>query len=328
MAPAGRFSADTIDTLGKRAAFLCSNPDCGALTAGPTVHEAGSVNLGEAAHIFGLTPRSARYITSLSATELGDITNGIWLCRNCHKSVDNDELRFPVDLLFQWRRLHEAAVLDRLGKPGDRLREKIKTDHLQKFADTSSLAQQIILDRPLYWEYKLTAEILRTELGPVATRWDQLKRGMYVRRATLISADHVFDWLFAKMSDNAKMVNAMHPLLDDLARSWGEPGFPGNESEIVGVSRLIGNLARSLLEWEEEVRFCRVPNKYEETANLFHGMGGLHLTQIFRLPAEIAAIFDVERPTGTHNITLVFNVPPDFVENFEAAYRRAHSSQS
>ncbi|MGM4903017.1 HNH endonuclease [Tardiphaga sp. 866_E4_N2_1] len=206
MALLGRFSTDTIEVLGKRAALTCSNPDCGALTSGPTIHELGSVNIGEAAHIFGLTPRSARYTASLSTSELGDITNAIWLCRNCHKSIDNDELRFPVDLLFQWRRLHEAAVLERLGKPGERLREKIKSDQLQKFADTSFLAQQIILDRPPHWEYKLTLEILREELGPTAHRWDQLKRGMYVRRATLVSADHALEWLNAAMTDNSKMV--------------------------------------------------------------------------------------------------------------------------
>jgi hypothetical protein len=207
MATLGRFSVVTIDTLGKRAALTCSNPDCGALTAGPTFDEDGSVNLGEAAHIYGLTVKSARYTASLTTSELSDITNGIWLCRNCHKSIDNDELRFPVDLLFQWRRMHEAAVLDRLGKPGERLREKVKSEHLKEFAGTSYLAQQIILDRPSYWEYKLTLEVLRTDLDPIANRWEQLKRGMYVRRATLISADQALDWLSAKARDNAKMVS-------------------------------------------------------------------------------------------------------------------------
>jgi hypothetical protein len=224
MGLSGRFSADTIDTLGRRAALTCFNPDCGALTSGPTVNETGSVNLGEAAHIYGLTPKSARYTASISVAELGDITNGIWLCRNCHKSIDNDELRYPVDLLFQWRRMHEANVLDRLGKTGERLREKLKSDHLKEFADTSYLAQQIILDKPEHWEAKLTLEILRSELKPIATRWDQLNRGMYVRRVELIPSDQVLDWVQAMMNNNGKMVEAMRPLLDDLTKSWGDPG--------------------------------------------------------------------------------------------------------
>jgi hypothetical protein len=326
MASSGRFSADTIDTLGKRAALTCSNPDCSALTAGPTVDELGSVNLGEAAHIYGLTPKSARYTASLTAAELSDVTNGIWLCRNCHKSIDNDELRFPVDLLFQWRRVHEADVLDRLGKPGERLREKVKSDHLREFANTSYLAQQIILDRPAHWEYKLTLEILRTELDPIASRWEQLKRGMYVRRTILISSDQVFEWLSAKTHENSRMVQAMHPLLEDLNQSWGDPGVPGNDKQIVTVSRLIGGLAARLLEWEEEVRFSRVPGNYQELAELLRGLGGLHLAEIFRIPAEIAKVFDEEQPLGRHHITLVFNVPPNFVNDYEAALQRAIAS--
>jgi hypothetical protein len=248
MASLGRFSANTVETLGRRAAMLCSNPDCGALTTGPTIDENGSVNLGEAAHIFGLTPTSARYTASLSTAELGDITNGIWLCRNCHKAIDNDELRFPADLLFQWRRFHEANVLERLGKPGERLHEKMKSDHLRQFGNISPLAQQIILDRPDHWEYKLTLEILRSELGPIATRWDQLKRGMYVRAATLIAPDQIKDWAKAKMNDLSRMVHAMHPLLDDMKKAWGAPGVAGSDEQIAAVSRLIGGLGSRMLE--------------------------------------------------------------------------------
>jgi hypothetical protein len=326
MATLGRFSADTIETLGKRAAMICSNPDCGALTAGPTIDEVGSVNLGEAAHIYGLTAKSARYTASLSISELSDITNGIWLCRNCHKSIDNDELRFPVDLLFQWRRMHEAAVLDRFGKPGEQLREKVKSDHLKEFAGTSYLAQQIILDRPPHWEFKLTLEVLRTDLDPIANRWEQLKRGMYVRRATLISADQALDWLSAKARDNAKMVKAFKPLLDDLNKSWGERGVPGNDKQIVGVSRLFGSLAAQLLEWEEEIRFCHLPSKYKELVGMLRGLGGLHLAQIFRIPAEIAKVFEKEDPSGSYHFTLVFELPPNFVRDYEAAMRRAIAS--
>jgi hypothetical protein len=226
-------------------------------------------------------------------------------------------------LLFQWRRIHEAAVLDRLGKPGDRLREKVRSQHIEEFADTSYLAQQIILDKPLHWEYKLTAEILRAEFGPVAIRWDQLKRGMYVSRSSLISSDQVLDWLKAKMNDNLKMVNAMHPLLDDLKQAWGDPGFPGNEKHIVAVSRLIGGVAARLLEWEEEIRFSHVPTKYAELADMFKGMGGKHLAEIFRIPAEIAKVFDEENPLSYHHVNLVFTVPPNFMSDFTAAWQRA-----
>jgi len=119
MSLSGEFSKETIDLLAKRAALHCSNPDCGVLTSAPTVSIAGAINIGEAAHIYGRTEKSKRYNAILTHTERSDITNGIWLCRNCHKEIDNDELRFPPELLFEWRRGHEQMVLERLGLKSD-----------------------------------------------------------------------------------------------------------------------------------------------------------------------------------------------------------------
>src|SRR5690348_6684942 len=100
MITTGKFSAETIALLGKRAALRCSNPDCGVLTTGPTTDTSGATNIGEAAHIYGRTEDAARYDVRMSAGERADLTNGIWLCRNCHKQIDSDETRFPAALLF------------------------------------------------------------------------------------------------------------------------------------------------------------------------------------------------------------------------------------
>jgi hypothetical protein len=37
------------------------------------------------------------------------IDNGIWLCQNCAKLVDNDALAYSVDILRAWRALAEAT---------------------------------------------------------------------------------------------------------------------------------------------------------------------------------------------------------------------------
>ncbi len=55
------FSKKTIDILSKRAAFICSNPDCRASTVGPNSDPNKSTLIGEAAHIFGARPKSKRY---------------------------------------------------------------------------------------------------------------------------------------------------------------------------------------------------------------------------------------------------------------------------
>lgn len=323
MSTKGKFLAETIDTLARRAAWICSNPDCAVLTVGPTVEDDGAVNLGEAAHIYGRTEKSARFNPRLSSAELADITNGIWLCRNCHKAADNDPQRFPTALLFQWRRTHEQATIARLGKQGDQLREKMKSEHLRSFTDVSYLAQQIILDRPPLWEYKLTLEILRTELGAVWTRLDHLKRGLYVRKSNVLQVDQVPHWLGSKFNDVSKSIQAMVPLLVELRKSWGEPGVAGDDKQIVCVCRLIVGVAQNMLEWEEDIRFAYVPDAFHNAMVALHGVGAQQLEEILRIPNELGKTLAEDNPTGTRQIDLVFTMPANFGEDFDAALEHA-----
>lgn len=319
----GRFSAEVVATLSRRSAMVCSNPDCGALTTGPSSEPDGSINIGEAAHIFGRASTSARFKAGLTETELCDITNGVWLCRNCHKLVDNDALRFPADLLFSWRRQHEAAVLARIGKSGDVLRDSINQEHLKQFADTSYLAQQIILDRPPLWEYKLAVEMFRTEFKPVHARWQQLKRGLYSRRSAIIPLADFSDWMSAKFAESSRAIEALTPLGHDLMASFGPLGVPGDERAIVDTTRMIVAAARNLLEWEEDLRFTHVPIEFRDALVAIRGFAGLQLDELLRIPTELSKILDEENPSGERTVNLVFNLPEGSIEAFGAAMERA-----
>jgi len=97
------FSKKVKEELGKRVGMICSNPDCRKSTSGPHDCSSKSVNIGVAAHITGASKGGARYDPSLSPEERSSIDNGIWLCQNCAKLVDNDEQRYPVNLLKEWK---------------------------------------------------------------------------------------------------------------------------------------------------------------------------------------------------------------------------------
>lgn len=323
MASDGRFSIETIQTLSRRAALLCSNPDCNVLTSGPTTAADSSINIGEAAHIYGRTSSAARYKADLTISEISDITNGIWLCRNCHKLIDNDANRFPAELLFEWRRRHEQMILERVGQPGDKLREKIQSEHLRIFEGTSRLAQQIVLDRPPLWELKLTTELLRTELGSILQRWQQLKRGMYARKSTIIPVDQLPAWLSAKFHDVSKFIESMNPLLEELNKAFGPPGQPGNDKDILTICRFIVTAARNLLEWEEDVRFVHVDQEYHDIFLSMQGVAAYQLDQLVRIPNELSKIIEMEKPDGLHKLNLVFAMPDGFLDNFNASLNRA-----
>ncbi|KAE9630504.1 hypothetical protein [Parasedimentitalea maritima] len=125
------FSKSTIETLGKRASLLCSNPDCRRITAGATSTEKATI-IGEAAHIYGARPKAARFSPQMSDLERAQGTNGIWLCRACHKLIDDDEIRYSPELLFKWREIHDEFTATQLEKAGSWARIEVQKDFLTR----------------------------------------------------------------------------------------------------------------------------------------------------------------------------------------------------
>lgn len=112
------FPAAAIGILAKRVGVRCSNPACRRPTSGPRSDSAKVVNIGVAAHITAAAAGGPRYDATLNEAERGDPNNGIWLCQNCAKLIDNDPQRFTVELLREWKASTEAQAFAALtGEP-------------------------------------------------------------------------------------------------------------------------------------------------------------------------------------------------------------------
>jgi hypothetical protein len=105
------FPISVKDLLAKRVGFRCSNPACRKPTSGPQEDPERSINIGVAAHITAASQDGARYDPSLTSDERRSPANGIWLCQDHAKLVDNDESRYTVELLRHWKAVSESAAL-------------------------------------------------------------------------------------------------------------------------------------------------------------------------------------------------------------------------
>ncbi|HXG23569.1 MAG TPA: hypothetical protein VNJ09_03360 [Chthonomonadales bacterium] len=105
------FDNRTKEILAHRVGYRCSNPNCRKLTSGPQEDPTKAVNIGVAAHITAASQGGPRYDAGLTSEERKSIDNGIWLCQNCAKLVDNDKQRYTADLLRNWKKLSEQAAL-------------------------------------------------------------------------------------------------------------------------------------------------------------------------------------------------------------------------
>jgi hypothetical protein len=108
------FNAETKDELAKRVGVRCSNSQCRQTTSGPRDDPTKSINIGVAAHICAASDGGPRYHREMPAEHRASIDNGIWLCQNCAKMVDNDVARYSVRVLREWKEEAELAARNAL----------------------------------------------------------------------------------------------------------------------------------------------------------------------------------------------------------------------
>jgi hypothetical protein len=310
---ANRFTKPTILVLAKRAGFICSNPYCQSNTSGPHSDVNKSVNLGEAAHIRGAEVGSARYDPAMTSEERRSITNGIWLCNRCAKIVDNDEKNYTVDILYRWKQNHEISMEASLhGKQWER---RMRFMNIGVFQNESLAVQQIVIDKPAHWEYFLTLELLRPKMDLVKRQFDELERGLTYRPMRPLTDEQFISWIRGKINDLQTIIHVlMLSATEELPRSWGKPGESGDETEIKYATDKIIEGCKALLEWEIDIYFTLFPYNYEVIQPQLKGWMKDFLSEMDRIPCEIAKILTKPNPEETHVINLVFRSPQGIEE--------------
>jgi hypothetical protein len=110
------FSEEVKRALANRVSNDCSNPECRAPTSGPQSDSNKALNIGVAAHITSASSGGPRFDPLLTSEQRCNADNGIWLCQNCAKLIDNDVARFSITLLRAWKTIAEDRARNALGK--------------------------------------------------------------------------------------------------------------------------------------------------------------------------------------------------------------------
>lgn len=322
------FSKSTITTLAQRASYICSNPDCRIVTVGPNSDDTKATVIGEAAHIFAARPGQARYGSSMSDVARAEISNGIWLCRNCHGLIDRDEKEFPAELLFQWRRDHEAELAKKLGSPSATARAELEFRKADKFSDYPPLVQRIVLDKPGGWEYRLTAELMRSLNEPVFRDLADLRDGLYSRSMEHFDHAGAARWIADRNFEMGEMVGPLARIIERFNEAWGAPGQPGDADEILHCCLRLRDALRTIVKHEEEMRFVRFPDVFDELLALYRGAMGSQIEQFKTAPDRLDDLVaraldapdDAEPIIVSH--TFDFALPDNWERDVSREYRK------
>lgn len=328
------FNKRTIDTLAKRAAYRCSNPECRILTVGPNSEVDKSTTIGEAAHIFGARGNSKRYNSEMTDAARAEITNAIWLCRNCHKLIDTDDQKYTDEVLFEWRELHEQYTQSELGSTTDKIQYEKQISKLSLFHDYPPIIRRIVIDKPDGWEWRLAAELMRYFNQPLFRQLEDIRDGLYIKNQYYIEDGEVIKWVQTQLAEASNLVSPLVVLLDRLTKSFGPPGEPGNEDEIHHITCLIRDHLKEIIQYEEKIHFVIVPNNYERLVNLLKNLIGSQVTKLTEIPETLDEIVSLigEEPGGTKDDPyivekiIVFDLPEDWSKQFNRELKRVQGS--
>lgn len=105
------FTPATRRLIAERAGHQCSFPTCNRRTIGPGASSKEVSGSGKAAHIYSASPKGPRGQWGLSADELIQPENGIWLCSDHATLIDNNRgENFSPQTLLSYKDLQEARV--------------------------------------------------------------------------------------------------------------------------------------------------------------------------------------------------------------------------
>jgi hypothetical protein len=105
------FSPDTRRLIAMRAGYKCSLPLCNRLTLGPAAERLHSTCRGVAAHIYSAAAGGPRGTGGLTSEERSSSDNGIWVCENHGRLIDNNRgTDYSPALLLSYKALHEARI--------------------------------------------------------------------------------------------------------------------------------------------------------------------------------------------------------------------------
>jgi len=188
------------------------------------------------------------------------------------------------------------------------------------FAGESREAQRLAREKPDYWEFLLTAELLKSRLAEVRKRFKRQQDGSLPIPSYIMTGREFLKWVPMKMHDLSSLAQALEGQLPSIQEAWGPLGKPGNPSEIKKSVDQLAAYCDQLLHWEQDLCAARPPDAADGVKNSMKGWTEVILKKLDQLPEELLRPFQGNsKSKGEIRIMLTLTAPSfeKFYEEFE-----------
>ncbi len=166
------------------------------------------------------------------------------------------------------------------------------------------------MERPAFWEYFLTEELLRSKLEIIKSNLDAFKRGLIFKKTKILQGQEFLSYCMEKIEDLIKITQSIMVIFNEkINESWGKPGESGNAIEIKRTVDWLIAACAALLEWEIDLNSITPPNGLVELKKLLHGFTFEVFDELFCFPEKIIAPLNSSDPKGQHVFILTIKPP-------------------
>jgi hypothetical protein len=205
------------------------------------------------------------------------------------------------------------------------LQQKGTLSPIAALSGESARAQNLAIERPPFWEYLLTLELLAPKLRHVRRKYDDVRSGRTVQKTRILSGKDFYRVMRERMNDLSSWMTVFKSCIElEIPASWGKTGEPGDPVEIKHAADKFISAANNLVEWETEVLSLKPPDIFERLQSLLTGVTSRFLEsmeEFSRALGEPVARGNPE-PGQVINLNLVIDFPEGKIDEMTLEMER------
>lgn len=173
------------------------------------------------------------------------------------------------------------------------------------FVAESETVRSIVQDRPRFWEFLLTAELMDRAVKRGRQRMTDLEGGVLYRPSESVRDEDIRDRAGKFCSDLGNAIAPFKLLVTSLQTAMGPPGVAGDPAAIREACARVSTMVDHLIDWETQLRYIRVSTKYEPLFASLRGSTVDVLDQLALLPTGIrSGVVRAQTDPGDHSIKI------------------------
>lgn len=238
------------------------------------------------------------------------------------RSIQN--LHLPTDILGitpgTYDDIREDGNLQAsLGPFCNQIRKTLKSftvENIEDIKNEPSYIKKIVIDKPKGWEYKFAYELLTSRLKEIDKDYDEVLNDLVIQKKKTLNGYDFFDWFQNSLANFENYLNLFMVCLQDLNKSFGDPGVAGKPIEIKNAVNRIIQLCKALINWECELISFNVPNELEVVKTKLKGATKVmyidELNKMHLLLGDLIKEIEAGNISGEKSLMLHLKTPAGF----------------